>query len=59
MTEQERQHAIQIDNFKFISGKKLTMGYEEKNNEAILFGVDEMGRRYTLDVLPLPKKLNQ
>lgn len=56
MTEEQKRDAIQISNFQYISGKKLEMGYEEKNGEAILRGIDEDGTQYTLAVINIPKE---
>lgn len=56
MSEKEIRDSIQIDNFRYIDGKNLKMVFAEKHGEAILYGEEIDGTRYTLAVIAIPKE---
>jgi hypothetical protein len=44
---------IHIENYKLISGKQMIINYMEQDGYGILFGLDEIGRRYELSKIKL------
>jgi hypothetical protein len=44
---------IHIENFKLINGKQMLINYMEQDGHAILFGLDEIGRKYELSKIKL------